>query len=294
VPAFENFEGEVNCANSRTPGQRGNMGGKIFAVLIVIIALASAVPIVSHTFLGASVTPPGDISTHGKAIDEQMSVTMLEAGLSFLAAQLILGLFVWQFANRKEGVTKKLPGGATAMVIIAFLFVGAEVLALGLVGSKAWGMVYFKPAAFDALQVQAQAGQFAFYFRYPGPDGKFGEIHPEKIDEGNSNFFGLDPENDISARDDITSGELVVPVSKEVHLMMHAKDVSHSFYVRELRIQQDFVPGLDLSVHFTATKVGRYEIVCTQLCGLGHYNMKSYLTVMSQEDFEKWLKSQSN
>ena len=62
--------------------------------------------------------------------------------------------------------------------------------------------------------------------------------------------------------------------------------------MRELRIQQDFVPGLDLSLHFTATKIGKYEIVCTQLCGLGHYNMKAYLNVMSQEDFEKWLKSQ--
>ena len=108
------------------------MGGKIFAVLIVIIALASAVPIMNHTFLGASVTPPEDISTHGKAIDDQLSVTMAEAGISFLAAQLVLGLFVWQFANRKAGTTKRLPGGATAMVIVAFLFVGAEVLALGL------------------------------------------------------------------------------------------------------------------------------------------------------------------
>src|SRR5215470_8709710 len=179
-----------------SPGSEGNMGGKIFAVLIVIIAIASAVPIISHTFLGASVTPPEDISTHGKAIDEQMSVTMAEAGISFLAAQLILGLFVWQFANRKAGATKTFPGGATAMVIVAFLFVGAEVLALGLVGSKAWGQVYFTPAAANAIEIQAQAGQFAFYFRYPGPDGKFGQLHPEMINEASENFFGIDQTND--------------------------------------------------------------------------------------------------
>jgi len=94
-------------------------------------------------------------------------------------------------------------------------------------------------------------------------------------------------------RDDIVSGELVVPVNREVQLLMHAKDVGHSFYVRELRIQQDFVPGLDLAVHFTATKIGKYEIVCTQLCGLGHYNMKAYLSVKSPEDYEKWLKEQA-
>jgi cytochrome c oxidase subunit 2 len=269
------------------------MGGKLFAVIVIVIALASAVPIISHTFLGATVAPPEDISTHGSEIDKQLDETMIEAGLSFLAAQLVLGFFVWQFGGRKNGPLKNFPGGAKYLVFAAVLLVGAEAIALGAMGTKAWGKVYFDSASADALPIQAQAGQFAFYFRYAGPDGKFGGIHPDKIDEGNSNFFGLDPENDIPARDDITSGELVIPVNKEVHLMMHAKDVGHSFYVRELRIQQDFVPGLDLSVHFTATKVGRYEIVCTQLCGLGHYNMKAYLNVMSQDDFDKWLKAQS-
>jgi cytochrome c oxidase subunit 2 len=90
------------------------------------------------------------------------------------------------------------------------------------------------------------------------------------------------------------TAELDIPVNQEVQLLMHAKDVSHSFYVRELRIQQDFVPGLDLAVHFTATKIGKYEIVCTQLCGLGHYNMKAYLNVLSQDDFDKWLKEKAS
>jgi len=269
------------------------MGGKLFAVILVVIALASAVPIVSHTFMGANVSLPEDISTHGHDIDKQLDETMIEAGLSFLAAQLVLAFFVFQSGGR-NGVLKNFPGGAKYLVVAAVLLVGAEAIALGAMGTKAWGKVYFEPASADALQIQAQAGQFAFYFRYAGPDGKFGVLHPEKIDEGNSNFFGLDPENDIPARDDITSAELVIPANKEVHLMLHAKDVGHSFYVRELRIQQDFVPGLDLSLHFTATKVGKYEIVCTQLCGLGHYNMKAYLNVLSQDDFDKWLKAQSN
>ena len=72
-------------------------------------------------------------------------------------------------------------------------------------------------------------------------------------------------------------GSLTVPVNKPVWLTLHSKDVGHSFFVRELRVQQDFVPGLDIPVHFTATIIGKYEIVCTQLCGLGHYNMKAYL-----------------
>jgi cytochrome c oxidase subunit II len=263
--------------------------GKLLAVVLVVIALLSAYPIVSHMF-----PLPEDISTHGHAIDDQLNDTMLEAGISFVGAQLVLAFFVWSFTNRKEGSPlKNFPGGARVMVIGAFLLVGTEILALGVMGQKAWASVYFTPSKSDDVQIQAQAEQFAFYFRYPGADGKFGTIHPDKIDEGNQNYFGLDPANDVDARDDIVSGELVIPVDREIHLLMHAKDVGHSFYVRELRIQQDFMPGLDLSIHFTATKIGKYEIVCTQLCGLGHYNMKAYLSVMSQADYDKWLKDQA-
>src|ERR1700719_1655514 len=148
------------------------MGGKLFAVIVIVIALASAVPIISHTFLGASVQPPEDISTHGSDIDKQLDETMIEAGLSFLAAQLVLGFFVWQFGGKKDGPLRNFPGGAKYLVVAAVLLVGAEAIALGAIGSKAWAKVYFQPASADALPIQAQAGQFAFYFRYAGPDGE--------------------------------------------------------------------------------------------------------------------------
>src|ERR1700716_3757031 len=226
--------------------------GKLFAVVLVIIALASAYPIATRMYV-----MPEDISTHGHAIDDQLSDTMKEAGFSFLGAQLVLAFFVFKYAQRKEGSKlTNLPGGAKLMVTVAFIIVGAEVFALGVLGQKAWANVYFTPPRPDAMQVQAQAGQFAFYFRYPGVDGKFGPLHPDKIDEGNSNFFGLDPANDVESRDDIVSAELDVPVNHEIQLLMHAKDVGHSFYVRELRIQQDLVPGLALAAHFTPTQTG--------------------------------------
>jgi cytochrome c oxidase subunit II len=264
--------------------------GKLFGVILATIAVLSAYPIVTHMY-----AQPVDISTHGHAIDEQLSDTMAEAGVSFLAAQLLLAFFVWKYSNRKTGAkVTQIPGGAKLMVATAFILVGTEVLALGALGQKAWADVYFSSPKPTALPIQAQAGQFAFYFRYPGADVKFGALHPDKIDEANGNYFGLDPANDVEARDDIVSGEMAIPVNREILLLMHAKDVNHSFYVRELRIQQDFVPGLDLSVHFTATQTGKFEIVCTQLCGLGHYNMKAYLSVLSQDDFDKWLKQKAS
>src|SRR5580704_697300 len=262
---------------------------KFFAVTIVVIAIASAIPIILHTW-----GPPEDISTHGQLIDEQTSDTMVEAGISFLAAQFVLAFFIWKFSDPKPGAKiGYFPGGAKGLVIAAFLLVGTEVLALGVFGTKAWASVYLTPPAADAVTVQAQAGQFAFYFRYPGPDGTFGPIHPDQISEANANFFGLDTTHDQASKDDIVTAEMAIPVNREIHLLMHSKDVGHSFYVPALRVQQDFVPGLDLSLHFTATQIGKYEIVCTQLCGLGHYNMKAYLEVMSQEDYDAWIKQQA-
>jgi cytochrome c oxidase subunit II len=263
--------------------------GKLLAVVLVLIAVSSAVPILMHIWW-----MPEDISTHGHMIDHQMSETMAESGIAFVAAQLVLAGFIGFFGESKDGrKAKHLPGGAKLVVIAAIALVGTEVLALGVFGKDAWAEVYFKKAAAEALPIQVQAEQFGFYFRYAGPDGKFGPMHPDKIDEGNQNFFGLDPANDVDSRDDIVAASLVIPVNKPISLMMHAKDVGHSFYVRELRIQQDFVPGLDIPMHFTATKVGKYEIVCTQLCGLGHFNMRAFLEVKSQDEFDQWLKQQS-
>ena len=262
---------------------------KFFAVTIVVIAIASAIPIVMHKW-----GPPEDISTHGQLIDEQTSDTMIEAGVSFLAAQFVLAFFIWKFSDPKPGAKiGYFPGGAKGLVIAAVLLVGTEVLALGVFGTKAWATIYFTPPAADALPVQVQAGQFAFYFRYTGPDGKFGPLHPDKIDEASENFFGLDTTNDPDSKDDIVAAEMAIPMNREIHLLMHSKDVGHSFYVPQLRVQQDFVPGLDVSLHFTATKAGKYEIVCTQLCGLGHYNMKAYLEVMTPDDYDKWIKQQA-
>lgn len=101
--------------------------GRLFAVTIAIIAILSAVPIVMNYW-----GPPPDISTHGHAIDDQMHETMWEAGLSFLASQLILALFIWQYAGRgKTDKVKNFPGGAKGLVIAALVFVGTEILVSG-------------------------------------------------------------------------------------------------------------------------------------------------------------------
>ncbi|MFZ0410509.1 MAG: hypothetical protein WBS18_05180 [Candidatus Acidiferrales bacterium] len=262
--------------------------GKVFAIVVAVIALVSVAFFVMHTWW-----LPVDISTTGPAVDHQLEETMIGTGILFLAGQLLLGAFAWMSSDRsKDRKIKTFPGGSTPLVAAAIIVVGIEILTLTFVGSKAWGAIYLAPAPPNALKIDVQAEQFAFYFRYAGPDGVFGAVHPDKISDGSGNYFGLDPANDVAARDDVVVGSLVVPVNQPVALTLHSKDVGHSFYVRELRIQQDFVPGLDIPLHFTATQTGKFEIVCTQLCGLGHYNMKAYLEVMSRPDYDQWMKSQ--
>jgi cytochrome c oxidase subunit 2 len=262
--------------------------GKLFAIIVTIITIVSAAIFALHHWM------PPDVSQLGVGIDHQMAETMITSGILFVAAQLVLASFVWRFAdNNDQRKIKIFPGGATPMVVGAIILVGAEILALTLVGSKIWASIYVAPANPHSLKIDVQAEQFAYYFRYPGADGKFGALHPELIDPSTGNFFGLDPANDTAARDDIVAATLVVPVNTPILLELHAKDVSHAFYVPELRIQQDFVPGLVIPLHFTATRLTKSEIVCTQLCGLGHYNMRAYLEVMSADDFQKWLNEQS-
>ena len=134
--------------------------------------------------------------------------------------------------------------------------------------------------------------QFVYTFRYPGADGKFGRLDPAMISAPTGNPLGLDP-NDPAGRDDIVVPALTVPVDRPIELLLRSQDVVHNFFVRELRLQQDSVPGMMVPVHFTANRIGQYEIVCTQLCGLGHNTMHSFLNVVSESDYESFLKRQA-
>jgi cytochrome c oxidase subunit 2 len=156
------------------------------------------------------------------------------------------------------------------------------------------------PAPGEALTVQVTGEQFAWNIHYPGPDGKFGRQSTDKIDM-QTNPLGLD-RSDPDAKDDvITLNQLHLPVNKPVIVRLRSKDVIHSFNVPEFRVKQDAVPGLTIPIWFTPTitteemrqKTGNpeftYEIACAQLCGLGHYRMRGFVTVESQEEFTKWF-----
>jgi cytochrome c oxidase subunit 2 len=106
------------------------------------------------------------------------------------------------------------------------------------------------------------------------------------------NPVGVDPA-DANGRDDIVaSGEMYVPVNRDVEVIIRSQDVTHDFYVRELRLKQDAVPGLVIRLHFNATTPGVYEVACAELCGLGHQRMRAFLHVVPQEEYDRWMQEQ--
>ena len=121
---------------------------------------------------------------------------------------------------------------------------------------------------------------------------KFGRTDLKLVNDSAGNPFGLD-DKDPASKDDIVSASLKVPLGKPVKLLMHSRDVIHNFFVPELRQKQDIVPGMEIPFHFQADTPGTYEVPCSELCGLGHHQMRTTMEVMAEADFEKWKREQA-
>jgi cytochrome c oxidase subunit 2 len=259
--------------------------GLALLAIIWLIAFVS-----TYFFVAKTWWLPAGMSAAAAGIDHQFTRTFIAMGVVFILAQCSLGYFAWRYRDRKDAGPVGYSHGNTRMEIIwtaltAILFIG-----LNLQGSAIWAAERFRPAGPNAVQVEVTGMQFAWYFRYPGADGKFGKTDPQLIDPsaGNESAIGLDT-RDAAAKDDLIAGTMYVPVNREVDLTLRAIDVIHSFFVPSMRFKQDAVPGLAIHMHFTPTTIGDYEIACAELCGLGHYKMHGMLKVVSQEDYDKWL-----
>jgi cytochrome c oxidase subunit 2 len=136
--------------------------------------------------------------------------------------------------------------------------------------------------------VEVTGIQFQWYFRYPGRDGTYGAIKPGLVDAAGGNPLGLDPA-DPHSHDDIVSSVLELPVDRQAEIGLRAQDVIHGFFIPGMRVMQNATPGMPSQIHITPTRIGDYAIVCSQLCGLGHYRMHAVLRVVSQQDFATWM-----
>ncbi len=143
------------------------------------------------------------------------------------------------------------------------------------------------PAEGEATVVHVVAKQFEWHIHYPGPDGMFGRTAIDLITP--TNAIGLD-RSDPAAADDLTTiNQFNMPVDKPVIVHLSTQDVIHSFAIAELRVKQDIIPGQEIPVWFVPTLTGNFEINCSQLCGLGHYRMRGFVSIQTESEFQDWF-----
>lgn len=208
-----------------------------------------------------------NISTFGAEIDLMYFVVLAFTGVAFILVEGILIYLLIRYRHR-EGRRAQYTHGNQRVEIMWTLIPGLLLVALAIYQYGAWTRIKIdRPPEADSLVMSLEAQQFEWYPIYPGPDGELGT--------------GDDIEAPVNS--------IHVPVNKPVIIHLTARDVLHSFFVPVLRVKQDAVPGTIIPVWFEATKTGQYEVVCAELCGLGHYRMRGQLTVESETDFEGWL-----
>ena len=208
---------------------------------------------------------PENVSTFGGDVDFLFYLIYYITGAVFILVTVLMILFLILY-RRREGRRATYSRGNTALEITWTVIPAIILIVLSFMSVSSWGRIKAHAPPSD-FQVQVTAKQFNWEIVYPGPDGKFGTADDFQIDN-----------------------DLHVPVNKVVHVHLKSKDVIHSFFLPNLRLKQDAVPGRDILVWFEATKPGKYELPCAELCGFGHSGMRGWLYVDTPEESEKWVK----
>lgn len=252
------------------------------AVALILIAVGA---VLFHVLSPWWFTP---IASNWGLLDDTIDITMLITGVVFVAINLFIAYAIFRFRHR-EGLkadyqpeNKKLEGWLTV------------VTSLGIVAMLAPGLYVYSDmiaAPPEATEVEALAQQWQWRYRLPGKDGMLGKTDIAFIDAANP--FGVDP-GDPHARDDllIAGAALQLPVGRPVKMLLRSTDVLHNFYVPQFRAKMDVVPGLVSQFWFTPTRVGRFEVLCAELCGVGHYNMRSHVDVVDPAAYTAWEAAQ--
>ena len=248
--------------------------------------------------------PTFSASTQGPAIDD------INVWVHWLMALLFVGwgaFFIYTLFRFRESKNPKADYHGIRSHFSSYLEAVVGVIEVALLLGFAipiWASrVNDVPKGPDAVHTRVVGQQFAWNIHYPGPDGVFGETSVDKVDEV-ENPIGLDRSDEFAKDDIFTVNQLHIPVDTPINISLSTKDVIHSFTLTELRVKQDAIPGMEIPVWFEATmttdelleeikgtaREGRgFEIACAQLCGLGHYRMKGFMTIHEMDDYEAWL-----
>lgn len=234
---------------------------------------------------------PVQASAHAGEIDQMISLVHWLMLVLFVGWGIFFVYALFRFrrgANPRasyDGAKGKISKGIEVAIVVI------EMVLLAFYAIPAWARrVSEFPPESQATVVRVVAEQFAWNVHYPGPDGKFGRTDVNLVTADNP--LGLD-RSDPAAKDDITTiNQLNLPIDRPVLVHLSSKDVIHSFGLYEMRVKQDAIPGMSIPVWFIPNRAGEYEITCSQLCGLGHFRMRGFVTIQSAADYEKWMADQ--
>lgn len=252
------------------------------ALALVMLALGS---VLFHFLSPWYFTP---IASNWQAIDTTITITFWVTGFVFVALSLFMAWAVIRYRHRPgshaeyQPENKKLEWWLLVLTAVGV----AAMLAPGLV---VWSQVVNVPQ--EAQVVEAVAQQWHWSYRLPGKDGKLGTTHARYVTDANP--FGMNP-TDAAGRDDIllTTPELRVPLGQPLKLLLRSKDVLHNFAIAEMRVKMDMVPGLVTYAWFTPTRKGSFDLLCEELCGVGHFAMRGRLVVDEPAAYAAWLEKQ--
>ena len=254
----------------------------IVAIALLLVGLGT----VAFHFLSPWWWTP--IASNWGYVDDTIIVTFWITGVVFVAIVLFMAYCVFRYRDRGtrraeyEPENKKLEWWLTGLTTVGV----AGMLAPGLI---VWNQYVSVPE--EAAEVEALGQQWQWTFRYPGEDGVLGTTDTRRIDFDNT--FGLDPD-DPNGQDDILieSSEMHLPIDQPVKMLLRSTDVLHDFYVPQFRAKMDIVPGMVTFFWFVPTKVGTYEVLCFELCGVGHYAMRGTVVVEGESAYQAWLEEQ--
>ena len=252
------------------------------ALILLLIAIGS---VVFHLLSPWWWTP---IATNWSYIDHTINITFWITGFVFTAVIVFMAYCVFRF-HHKEGrqaaynpENKKLEWWLTIGTGIGV----AAMLAPGLV---VWHQFVTVPA--DATEIEVMGQQWQWSFRLPGKDGRLGTTDVRNI--GAENPMGLN-RDDPHGQDDviIENGDLHLPIGKPVKVLLRSVDVLHDFYVPEFRAKMDMVPGMVTYFWIKPIRTGTFDVLCAELCGAAHYQMRAKVIVEEENEYHAWLEQQ--
>ncbi|MFC5410591.1 cytochrome c oxidase subunit II [Larkinella bovis] len=291
----------VNGGDTTEEIERIGTGNRVNAVLFPIFFVVGAIAVAWSFIHASNYFLPEASSPHGRHTDGLFWLVMAIITVAFVVTNALLFFFAYKYQYRKNHKATYYPENHKLELI--WTVIPAVVMAvLVFTGWRAWRDIT-KDAPEDALAIEIVGKQFNWEMRYPGVDNnKLGNYNYKLIDANNS--LGIDLEDEASFDDFTVSSEMHIPVNRPVLLKIRAKDVLHSVFIPHMRVKMDAVPGMPTRFWFIADKTTaemrnetgnqnfKYEIACAEVCGKGHFSMRTTLVVDDEDSYKEWVAKQ--